>query len=218
MVKDARRMLLTVTRRRRWALAISLLAIGCSGRPGAVATPDVDPDDAADLAFEEYDADSNGVLAADELAACPALIDAMGTYDANHDGSLGREELVAGIGSWEERGAGALALSFRVEMDRRPLGGAEVKLIPVAFLGDAVKPASGIAGDSGSGSLNIAADDRPANLPPHIPVIQPGLYRVEITHPTANVPAKYNSESTLGIEAAIAGQNPAGVTWSLTSK
>jgi hypothetical protein len=49
-------------------------------------------------------------------------------------------------------------------------------------------------------------------------VIQPGLYRVEITHPTVNVPAKYNSESTLGIEAAIAGQNPAGVTWSLTSK
>jgi hypothetical protein len=146
------------------------------------------------------------------------LVDALPAYDADKDGALSRDELAAGIGSWEQRGTGALALPFKVLLDNRPLGGAEVKLVPVSFLGDAVKPATGVAGDSGSGSLKLAAADRPANLPPHIPVIQPGLYRVEITHPTTTLPAKYNTESTLGIEAAIAGQSPAGVTWSLTSK
>jgi hypothetical protein len=93
-----------------------------------------------------------------------------------------------------------------------------VKLTPAPYLGDAVKPAQGVTDASGTGVFNMAAEDRPANAPKNLAVMQPGLYRVEITHPTIEVPAKFNTKSTLGLEAARAGQNPAGVTWSLSSK
>jgi hypothetical protein len=103
-------------------------------------------------------------------------------------------------------------------LDGRPLEGAEIKLVPAPFLGDAVKPARGVSEPGGVGVLNMAPEDRPENAPKNVAIIQPGLYNVEITHPTVSVPAKYNTQSTLGLEASIAGQNPAGVTWSLTSK
>jgi len=55
-------------------------------------------------------------------------------------------------------------------------------------------------------------------VPQNLPVIQPGLYLVEITHPSIAIPAEYNTASTLGLEAGVAGQNPSGVTWELQSK
>ena len=39
--------------------------------------------------------------------------------------------------------------------------------------------------------------------------MQPGLYRVEITHPTVTLPAKYNTETTLGRE--VSGDSLVGV-------
>jgi hypothetical protein len=198
--------------------AFAALMIGCSGRPGRVSTPDVDPDEAAALAVQEYDRNADGQLDESELQKCPSLLDARPVYDADKNGLLSPQEIAAGIESWEKRGIGAVQLEFNIRLDGRPLSDAEVKLIPAAFLGDAVKPATGIADAGGYGSFNMAAEDRPANAPKNLAVIQPGLYNVEITHPTVNIPAKYNSSTTLGLEASIAGQNPAGVTWSLTSK
>jgi len=49
-------------------------------------------------------------------------------------------------------------------------------------------------------------------------LVQPGLYSVQITHPTRKVPAKFNTATTLGLEAGVAGQNPNGISWNLTSK
>jgi hypothetical protein len=51
----------------------------------------------------------------------------------------------------------------------------------------------------------------------NIPVMQPGLYLVEITHATVTIPPAYNVSTKLGIEAGLAGQNPAGVAWDLHS-
>jgi hypothetical protein len=200
------------------AAVLMVAGLGCSGRPGSVGTPDVDPESAAELAVEEYDKNGDSQLSSDELAACPALKDAQAAYDVDANGSLSQQEIAGGIAQWEKRGMGAIVLPFTVVLDGRPLGDAQVKLTPVPFLGDAVKPATGIADGRGAGALNMAPEDRPANLPKNVPAIQPGLYTVEITHPTTRVPAKYNSATTLGLEAAIAGQNPSGVTWSLTSR
>jgi hypothetical protein len=200
------------------ACSLLVFAMGCSDRPSRVSTPDVDPEDAAELALKEYDRNSDGQLDEAELKACPSLLDARPVYDADKNGSLSHQEISAGIASWASRGIGAMPVSFRVQLDGRPLDGAEVRLVPAPFLGGAVKPASGIAEGGGAGALNMSEEDRPDNAPKNLAVIQPGLYNVEITHPTRTIPAKYNSNTTLGLEAAIAGQNPAGVTWSLTSK
>jgi hypothetical protein len=199
--------------------AVSAAAVlGCSGKPGSVTTPDVDPEEAAELAVEQYDKNADSLLSGDELAACPALKEALPGYDGDGNGLLSPEEISTGIARWEQRGMGAIVLPFTVTLDGRPLGDAQVKLTPVPFIGDAVKPAAGIADSRGAGALNMAPEDRPSNLPKNVPAIQPGLYNVEITHPSTKVPAKYNTATTLGLEAAIAGQNPSGVSWSLTSK
>jgi hypothetical protein len=53
---------------------------------------------------------------------------------------------------------------------------------------------------------------------PQIELMQPGLYRIEVTHPSRKIPAKYNTETTLGIEITSANPGPRGVHWSLTTK
>ena len=70
---------------------------------------------------------------------------------------------------------------------------------------------SGTADKGGAGMLGWKLEDRPANAPP-LPLAPPGLYRVEITHPDREIPAKFNSRSTLGLETTVAARNPAGGT------
>lgn len=201
-------------------LGASLLSVvlgGCSGAPGRVSPPDVDAADAAAAAVEQFDRDSDGRLNQSELAACPSLAHALPAYDADGDGALTEAEIESGVAGWSERKIGAITLPFHVSLDGRPLAGAEIKLTPEPFLQGAVKPAAAVANGAGAGFIAMSEDDRPANAP-KLPLVQPGLYRVEITHPSRKVPAKYNSSTMLGLEAAVAGQNPSGATWSLTSQ
>lgn len=197
---------------------VVLSLVGCSSRPGRIATPNVDPEDAAQAAIELYDRDADGILNGEELKASPPLLDALSVYDTDRDSSLSQAELVAGMQSWASRGIGATALPFTVKLDGRPLQGAQVKLIPAPFLGETIVSAGGVADELGTGSLEVPAENRPSNFPKNLPVIQPGLYLVEITHPTVPIPEVYNSATTLGLEAGIAGQNPSGVVWELSSK
>ncbi|MAT70632.1 MAG: hypothetical protein CMJ58_14035 [Planctomycetaceae bacterium] len=200
------------------ATASLVCTLGCSGSPGRVATPQVDPADAAQAAFELYDKNSDDRLDPEELQACPALVDALPVYDADKDGSLTPQETAAGINGWAKRGIGAMALPFTVRLDGRPLQGAKIAVKPVEFLEGYIGPATGASDETGSGTLQMSAEDRPANVPANLPVMQPGLYTVHITHPDVDIPPRYNSSTTLGLEAGIAGQNPSGVTWELSSK
>src|SRR5690606_3699700 len=84
-------------------LVLLALATGCSGRPGRVATPGVDADDAAHAALELYDKNGNAELDGSELAASPSLMNALPGYDSNKDGSLSQAELVAGMQRWSQR-------------------------------------------------------------------------------------------------------------------
>jgi hypothetical protein len=198
--------------------SISMGILGCSGLPGRIAAPAVDADDAAQQALTLYDGNNDGQLNDEELKASPPLLNAKSAYDTNGDGFLSRKELVAGIGSWTGRNVGALALPIAVSLDGKPLQGAKVKLIPAPFLSEAIIPASGVTDESGLGSVGIASENLPANFPANLPVIQPGLYLVEITHPTILIPDAYNKATTLGLEAGLADQNPSGVVWELSSK
>jgi hypothetical protein len=191
---------------------------GCGDRPAQTATAGVNAEEAAKAALGLLDRDVDGTLSEEELKASPPLVDALPAYDTNKDGSLAQAELISGIERWTERGVGATVLPFSVKLDGRPLKGAQVRIVPAPFLGDAIKPATGVSDQSGSGSLDIAPENRPTNFPTSVPVVQSGLYLVEITHPTISIPEAYNKASTLGLEAAVAGQNPGGVVWELSSK
>lgn len=193
-----------------------LLTVGCSGAPGRLSPPKVSADAAADEALAASDKNQDGNLAKDELEKFPGLAHAFKGYDADGSGQLSRDEIAAGIRVWSEGRMGMTSWPFQLRFNGRPLEGAQVKLIPESYLNGAVLPASGESGPGGQGSLGIAMEDLPANAPKR-PLIQPGLYRVEITHPTTSIPAKYNTESTLGLEVAGHTVNPGGTVWDLKS-
>lgn len=53
---------------------------------------------------------------------------------------------------------------------------------------------------------------------PNVPIVQPGIYWIKITHPSIKIPAKYNTDSTLVIEIAKDTLSRGGITWTLSAK
>ena len=194
------------------AVGVALVVSGCSGKPARIRPPDVDADAAADAALEQMDKNQDGQLDDAELGASPGLVYVKAAYDGDQNGSLSRDEVAAGLRRWTEGDAGAVVVSYIVQMDGRAFPGAQVRAVPEPFLGDAIKPATG-----DHGYLAVAPEDRPANAP-NLPLILPGLYRIEITHPSRTVPAKYNSQTTLGLEVSSALRTDQAVVWDLRSK
>ena len=200
----------------RWQIGLVLLLVsGCSGRPGAIRPPDVDADAAAGRAMELYDQSGDGQLSKDEWSASPALTAVAASYDKNGDGALSADEIAGGVGAWQQSGVGARTVPFAVRWNGRPLAGATVRLVPAPFLDNAVKGATGATSLSGGGQLSMSPEDRPKNAP-NIPLMQPGLYHVEITHPSTQIPARYNTQTTLGIEITSRNPGPEGAVWALT--
>jgi EF hand len=201
-----------------WPVGIALiLAVGCSSRPGAIRPPSVDPDDAAGGAIEKYDRNGDGALSKDEWSDAPELVAVATQHDTTGDGALSADEIAEGIRIWQEGPVGARAVSFKITFNGRPLPGATVRLVPAEYLGEGVKAASGESGPDGSGKLRVAAEDLPKNAP-NMALMQPGLYRVEITHPSVKIPEKYNAKTTLGIEVSGSNPGPQGITWALSTK
>jgi hypothetical protein len=201
--------------KRFWLITTVVLLASCSGKPGRVSPPRIDASAAATKAMEEYDRNGDGSLNAEELAACPALLSAFPRYDTDHNKALSKSEIEAGIGRWTTAGIGARSVAFRVQLDGLALEGAQVKITPEPFLEGAIAPATGEAKRGGNGFLGMARDDLPHNAP-NLPLVQPGLYRVEITHPSQKIPPKYNSSTKLGLEVAQDSIMPEGVLWALT--
>ena len=150
----------------------------------------------ADAAMEQSDKNGDGVLDAAELAAAPGLKAAAeaegGGADVNADGKLSRDEIRDRIAYYEDRATGYEIASIEVFVGQQPLGGATVELVPESFLSGVLESATGTTG---------AAD---GFVMPQIPGVgfegvRPGMYRVKITHPSG-IPAKYNDNTTLGIE------------------
>ena len=201
---------------RKIAILIALAAAaGCSGKPSRVTGPDIDGAKAAAAAIAEYDGNGDGVLESAELTAAPELAAVLSRYDGDGDARLSGSELAAGIDRWSDGKVGLLPWAYQVTLNGRPLSGAEVKLVPATYLGDAVKLATSTSDSAGRGSLAISPDEMPANAPKR-PLGQPGLYRVEITHPTSSIPDKYNAATTLGLEVSAETSSPTGTIWALT--
>ena len=190
---------------------------GCTRQPVAVRPAEIDPEAAADRLLQEYDRDANGSLSAAEASSCFGLTPHFKRYDANGDGAASREELRARFQQWSADDVGIMRVGCRVKLDGKPLSGGQVALQPHSFLGDALMPAIGTTNAYGQCSLSVAAADLPAALQ-RVRGVQPGLYLVRITHPQVEVPAQYNTETTVGLEVAGDTIGPAGVELTLTSR
>jgi hypothetical protein len=83
----------------------------------------------------------------------------------------------------------------------QPLDGAKVVFEPEPFMKDIIGSAEGTTEYGGIANMVVVPSDAPAGAPTGRG-IQPGLYKVRVTHPQMNIAAKYNSETQLGAEAS----------------
>ena len=147
----------------------------------------------------DYDKDASGELSNSELKACKGLAqlaeNKLNPLDVDGSGEVSADELAAKFKAFVEvkRQVFLCKVSFR----NRPLEGGSVTLIPEPFLGKNVPSASGEV--DLDGNCQLSTNDG-------LPGVVAGLYTVEIEHPNAKIPAKYNTETTLGI--AVDSTNP----------
>ena len=104
-------------------------------------------------------------------------------------------EINARITAWKELKTGRVPVSCRVRNHRKPLVVATVTFVPESFLGGNLLSASGTTGKAGTCVLKEI--DGKASIG-----VSPGFYRVQITKNGENIPAKYNTATTLGQEVA----------------
>lgn len=176
--------------------------------------PSVSPSAAASTAIELYDVDGDSVLSEDEVQNCPAMKMNFAVYDANANGSLDEAEIEARIHGLTRHRIALFPLTAKVTLDRRPLAGAEVVLEPEPYLGESVRPARGTTRNNGVAKLAVAADELP-EAQQGIEATHVGSFKVRITHPESDVPAKYNVQTELGYETVLGSPS---VDFNLTTK
>ena len=200
MVKQSSMMLSRSTSWRIILAATAILAVGCTGQR-RIKPPSVDPTAAAQRAIEMLDTDQDGSISFSETDSSPGLASAKALYDADGNEKLSAQEIADRIRSWRSNSVAMAQLSCKVTRRGKPLSGADVRLIPAKYLGDEIKPAVGTTDNEGNAIVTIDENDLPPRLR-GIPAVHYGTYRVEITHSDVELPAKYNSATTLGHEIA----------------
>jgi hypothetical protein len=177
--------------------ALSILLFAGCGRSTStrVELPSVDARSAAAEAIEQYDKDGDAHLNDSELASCPAINNVRQRYDKDGDRQVSEEEIAQRLEQLYSTGTGLLEVRCTVTRGGRPLAGATVRFVPEPFLGDALQPATGTTDSGGLAMPGISADKLPENLA-SAQLMQVGLYRVEIEHPTISA----GSSKPLGFE------------------
>ena len=156
----------------------------------------IEADHRASDTIAQYDADNNGTLS---KAECKGSGFDFPKWDANSNGNLDKQEIVARLQLYQDNGAGLLEMTCKVLWNNRPLENGIVVFEPEPFLGDSIEAAEGIIDLDGWASPSIpevVAED------PVLTGVRPGLYKIRITHPDVEIPAKYNEDTILGYDAS----------------
>jgi hypothetical protein len=176
-----------------------ILVTGCSGGQERIKPPRINPASAASQAMELYDTNHDGKLSQDELAKCPGVLISIERYDTNHDKQIDQEEFSTRLKSLLKNGTGATQLACMVSYQGKTLAGAKVVLEPEPYLGTDIQSAEGVTSNAGIAEVGMPPEKAPAALKA-MKMIQYGTFKVRITHPSISIPAKYNTETTLGYE------------------
>jgi hypothetical protein len=187
---------------------------GCGGKAPSAVRPMEIASDAGSQAVAKYDTNKDGQLDYKELEKAPGLRAGIGTIkkiavfrrpppplSQIQGAKITAEEIDARIQAWIARGVGRISVPCRVFRKRggrsEPIADAQVKFVPEGILGPGLTAGTGTTDKSGSALVSQPSrgGDDPANG------MSPGFYRVEITKGN-EIPAKYNSATTLGQEVA----------------
>jgi len=164
----------------------------------------MDPKAVTDAALAEYDSNKDGTLDAKELARCPGLKSLAGKIGKT---SLSTDDLSNRFTTLANYPEQLIAHSLIIMMDGSGLPDAEVTLVPEKFMGEGRKPIKATTDRLG----NVAAFRLEGAPRPGLP---PGVYRIEVSKkgPSGqdSVPAKYNTQTTLGCEVGPPAGGPRG--------
>ena len=183
------------------------LSLGCSGGPKRIAVPEFEPVAIAEAAISELDTDGDAVLSAEELKNSPGLAASMSVFDSDQDGSISEDELRAEFQKWLEEKTGLISIRCEVRHKGRPLKGATVRLVPESFLNSVVPTGEGETDAMGMTQISCESQHLPEALK-SMRAIKPGVYRIEVTHPSESLPEKYNSQTTLGRSVSLRNSHP----------
>jgi hypothetical protein len=204
----------------RLRLAFGLVGVaalsmpGCGGSKPAAVEPMEIASNAGSQAIAQYDANGDQSLDYNELAKAPGLRAAMVSIkkqkpqgnpppESQLQGlTITASEIDARIQEWKDKKIARVLVNCRVTRGKKgikgrkvAIDGAEVKFVPESFLGPSLTPATGKTNKNGFASpsqLSRGGNDPATGM-------APGFYRVEITK-GSEIPAKYNSATTLGAE------------------
>ncbi len=193
------------------AVGVVLLA-GCSGdrTPVEAPPPSYDAAAIAQAAIRELDKNKNGTIEGPELEACPALKSALAALDKNRDGMLSLGEIQQRVQAYAARGT--MLVTCTVTLDAQPFVGAGVTFEPEKFMGNGLKTATATTDKDGTCAA-FAIDGRPFTSLPA------GFYRIRVTKEGMKLPARYNTQTTLGCEVfADPRQGEATIDLLLTSR
>lgn len=154
---------------------------------------------ASRAALIEYDTNHDGKIAGKELDKCPGVKAAIDQIDPSGKREATVETIKARIWAWQTSKLGKMFVHCRLLHNGLPLSNAEVKFVPEKFLGPNVVIATGTSDKNGVAVMSLpklAATKESPGVPP-------GFYRIEITKRDANIPARYNKDTILGLEIAI---------------
>jgi hypothetical protein len=189
---------------KQWPAAASLfgglvvLLTGCTGRPDRVEQPDY-PLGAGAAAVDAYDTDGDGAIGGAELDHAPALRASLKQADADGDGLLTAAEIDKRIQSWRDSKIAEMTVMCEVLLDGSPLADVHVEFEPEPFLGSNLEPASTTTGEDGTAAVSMAAEHL---SDPRYAGVACGWYKIRVTSTDREIPARYNTETTLGCEVA----------------
>jgi Ca2+-binding EF-hand superfamily protein len=175
-----------------------MILMGCQRGPSRIEPPSINASAAGSEAMEMFDTNKDGKISGAEFDKVPSLKSNLKRLDANGDGAVTADEITDRIKFWQDvLKTGRQSVHCIVKHNGQPLADAEVKFVPEKFLGDNIKTATGKTNASGMCRLSVPLEGKD-----DVPGIPPGFYRVEITKPGQNIPAKYNTATILGLDCA----------------
>jgi hypothetical protein len=184
------------------AVIVAGSALGCGSR--AVSIPRYDPENMAQQAMAEYDKDRDGKLDAGELEQCPALKKALPQIAKDKHPYLTEEDIADRLRQLVGSKVGLIGTQCRVIRDGKGFAGVTVTFIPEKFMGEAIRPGSGVSDAEGNVELKIAGESFPG--------LNPGYYRIEASlkddSGKETLPARFNTETKLGQELHPRSRRP----------
>jgi hypothetical protein len=196
-------------------LALSTLALNIVGCGGA-GSSGVSPESATAAVLDGYDENKDGALDVEEVTKCPPFAADGISLDSDGDARLSESEISAALNVIFAQSANWAEVTCTVLLDGRPLPNATVRLRPLDALGDALPPAEGETDADGMAKPSVDADQKPSEYS-NMPLVRPGLYLVEITHPERQLPNRYNSATELGWKVDPSSRTGASARFDLKS-